>query len=104
MHPALAEMLKRYITQVYPLDNPGEWLFIDGFEGRRLYPTKIYDCFRDLLLKAGIKHGGRGKGPRREWIWLVYVIFWGMLTLALLIFMQKQMWKKNEKHLKKQKT
>lgn len=25
---------------------------------------KIYDCFRDLLLKAGIKHGGKGKGPR----------------------------------------
>jgi len=64
MDPVLVEMVKIYIMQVHPSGNPEEWLFIDGFEGRRLYPTKIYDCFRDLLLIAGIKHGGKGKGPR----------------------------------------
>ena len=35
MDPVLAEMVKKYITQVHPSGNPEEWLFVDGFEGRK---------------------------------------------------------------------
>lgn len=64
LHPTLAAAVDEYIRKVHPLAKPEEFLFIDGFEGRQLYSTKIYDTFRELILKTGIKHGGKGKGPR----------------------------------------
>ena len=41
----------------------GDWFFAAPNGGA--YNTRtIYDIFRQLLWKAGISHGGRGKGPR----------------------------------------
>ncbi|MEG2013755.1 MAG: tyrosine-type recombinase/integrase, partial [Anaerovoracaceae bacterium] len=64
LHLMLSVSISEYIKKVHPLAEPEEILFIDGFEGRKLYPTKVYEIFRELLLKSGIRHGGKGKGPR----------------------------------------
>lgn len=64
LHPLLSASVNEYIKKVHPFAEPEEFLFIDGFEGRQLYSTKVYETFRELLLKSGIKHGGKGKGPR----------------------------------------
>ncbi|MDL2302361.1 tyrosine-type recombinase/integrase [Lachnospiraceae bacterium OttesenSCG-928-D06] len=64
LHPMLSVSISEYIKRVHPFAEGEENLFIDGFEGKQLYSTKVYEVFRELLLKAGIKHGGKGKGPR----------------------------------------
>lgn len=64
LHPLLSVSVSEYIKKVHPYAEPEKVLFIDGFEGRQLYPAKVYEIFRELLLKSGIKHGGKGKGPR----------------------------------------
>ena len=43
---------------------PGSDWFFAAPDGGRYDIRAIYDTFRTLLWKAGISHGGRGKGPR----------------------------------------
>ena len=46
-------------------NRPPDAVFFPGPNGRRPYSLRtIYTVFRQVLLKCGIPHGGRGKGPR----------------------------------------
>jgi len=62
--PMSDELLQ--VCRVYAIDNavnPQDYFFRAPDGG--LYDTRsIYAVFRDTLWKAGISHGGRGKGPR----------------------------------------
>ena len=49
LHPLLVSSISEYISKVHPSAEMEEFLFIDGFEGRALYPTKVYETFRELL-------------------------------------------------------
>lgn len=42
----------------------GSDYFFPGLNGKPMTLTNIYHNFRRFLWKAGISHGGRGKGPR----------------------------------------
>ena len=42
----------------------GSEFFFPAPDGGQMHTGTIYTRFRDLLWKAGIPHGGRGKGPR----------------------------------------
>jgi integrase len=52
-----------YMKAVHFFNNPEEYFFPSPFGGK--FNTKtIYNYFRKFLWKAGISHGGKGKGPR----------------------------------------
>lgn len=66
MHPAMAERMRAF-SQAAQLEHPqypGHGLFWSLPEGRPLSTRSVYGFFRDALWRAGISHGGRGKGPR----------------------------------------
>lgn len=64
LHTSLVSVLDGYIQKVHPTNNLEDYLFVDGFDNHKLYSTKVYDAFRNLLIKAEMQHGGKGKGPR----------------------------------------
>ena len=63
MHPSLVERCRVYIEEIHPFGKPEDIFFPSAHDGRYSEGT-IYSYFRRFLWKAGISHGGRGKGPR----------------------------------------
>lgn len=64
--PVSPQMLARLVTyhqDVHVLSKPDDWFF-PGFSGKPMTLSNVGHNFRKILWKAGISHGGRGKGPR----------------------------------------
>ena len=61
MSESLTELCREYAMEVLPADSE---YFFPSPDGGCLWKGTVYTRFRDLLWKAGIQHGGRGKGPR----------------------------------------
>lgn len=59
----LAEMLSRY-QNLFNRNNAPEDYYFRNKNGTPLTHDMVYDVYRKLLWKAGISHGGKGKGPR----------------------------------------
>jgi len=59
----LAEMLIRY-QALFNRNNAPEDYYFRNKNGTPLTHDRVYDVYRKLLWKAGISHGGKGKGPR----------------------------------------
>lgn len=59
----LAEMLIRY-QALFNRNNAPEDYYFRNKNGTSLTHDRVYDVYRKLLWKAGISHGGKGKGPR----------------------------------------
>jgi integrase len=59
----LLEQLKNYAEQAL-LRAGGDTPFFPNHEGQMYSTASIYNIFRDCLWRAGISHGGKGRGPR----------------------------------------
>ncbi|HZK00015.1 MAG TPA: tyrosine-type recombinase/integrase, partial [Tissierellaceae bacterium] len=55
--------IKDYFNYVHMMSKGSDYFF-PGLNGKPMTLTNIYRNFRRFLWKAGISHGGRGKGPR----------------------------------------
>ena len=58
----LVNRLRKYVARFE--NRPPDAIFFPGPRGRPFSLRTVYTLFRKLLLKCGIPHGGRGKGPR----------------------------------------
>lgn len=63
MSLALAAMLIKY-QALFNKNNAPEDYYFRNKNGTPLTRARVYDLYRKLLWKAGISHGGKGKGPR----------------------------------------
>lgn len=63
MSDKLTDQCKSYSENVHKLSQDSDWFF-PGLKGKPMTVGNIYHNFRRFLWKAGISHGGRGKGPR----------------------------------------
>ena len=63
MSDELTERCRKYFCQVHMLSK-GINYFFPGINGNPMTIVNVYHNFRRFLWKAGISHGGRGKGPR----------------------------------------
>ncbi|MDR1536764.1 MAG: tyrosine-type recombinase/integrase [Clostridiales bacterium] len=63
MSPELTEIYRDYAKTRLVGKGDGDWFFAAP-DGGHYGGKGIYQIFRELLWKAGISHGGRGKGPR----------------------------------------
>lgn len=61
MSDSLTQLCRIYAEEALPI---GSAFFFPAPDGGQLAAGTVYARFRDLLWKAGIPHGGRGKGPR----------------------------------------
>lgn len=61
MSESLTELCREYTMEILPADSD---YFFPAPDSGYLSKGTVYARFRDLLWKAGIHHGGRGKGPR----------------------------------------
>lgn len=59
----MTEICKQYDESRLKLIGETDWFFTSP-KGGRYDKRVVYDVFRELLWKADISHGGRGKGPR----------------------------------------
>ena len=59
----LTEMCNEYYSNVHK-KYINTAFFFPGIDGERIPTMNVYANFRRFMLKAGISHGGRGKGPR----------------------------------------
>lgn len=59
--PGLHHRLKQYAQHLH--NTGADDCFFPSPRGQYV-PRSIYDIFRELLVNAGIAHGGRGQGPR----------------------------------------
>ena len=66
MSLSLREVCKDYIAnkQMVGLSVEDDDVFFTKNNGERCNVITVYTLFRTVLLRAGIGHGGRGKGPR----------------------------------------
>ncbi len=58
----LVNRLRKYAAHFE--NRPADAIFFPGPAGRPVSLHTVYTVFRQLLLKCGIPHAGRGKGPR----------------------------------------
>src|SRR5208282_61457 len=63
MSAPIADMFTRYHALFNKNNAPGDYYFRNK-NGTPLTHDRVYDVYRELLWKAGISHGGKGKGPR----------------------------------------
>lgn len=63
MSDELAQRCRIYARQVHPFSKDRE-TFFPALGGKPMTLTNVYHNFRRFLWRAGISHGGRGKGPR----------------------------------------
>ena len=63
MSDQLIKRCKNYSKSVHRLSKGSDWFF-PGLNGKPMTVVNVYHNFRRFLWKAGISHGGRGKGPR----------------------------------------
>jgi integrase/recombinase XerD len=59
---SLVSRLRKYADRFE--NRPPEAIFFPGASGGPFALRTVYTLFRELLLKCGIPHAGRGKGPR----------------------------------------
>jgi len=60
---SLNGILRIYRAKVVNISGPKDYFFTNK-DGSKLTRRDVYERFREILWKAGISHGGRGKGPR----------------------------------------
>jgi len=63
----LTDALRRYRAALWKRvpKRQGTDAFFPGRDGHRpFHPNNLYYSFRETIARAGIKHGGRGEGPR----------------------------------------
>jgi len=60
---AVAEALTLYFSKIKP-ENENDLIFRSPITGGRYHLTIFNSYFREILRRAGIPYGGRGKGPR----------------------------------------
>lgn len=63
MSEALTERCRGYSKNVHPFPKDTDTYF-PALGGKPMTLTNVYHNFRRFLWRAGISHGGRGKGPR----------------------------------------
>jgi len=63
MPNSLTERCRNYISKLLIFSKESDWFF-PGLNGKPMTIGNVYHNFRRFLWKAGISHGGRGKGPR----------------------------------------
>jgi len=63
MSDKLMKWAREYCSKVHAFASPQDYFF-PGLCGRPMTITNVYHNFRRFLWRAGISHGGRGKGPR----------------------------------------
>ena len=63
MSDGLTDRCRDYSENVHILSKEADWFF-PGLNGKPMTVVNIYHNFRRFLWRAGISHGGRGKGPR----------------------------------------
>lgn len=63
MSDSLMERCRNYSKMVHPFPVPEDYYF-PALEGKPMTVGNVYKNFRKFLWRAGISHGGRGKGPR----------------------------------------
>lgn len=63
MSAELAERCRGYFRQVHPFPKD-TGTFFPALGGKPMTLTNVYHNFRRFLWRAGISHGGKGKGPR----------------------------------------
>lgn len=63
MSESLKERCRIYSKAVHPYPNADDYFF-PGLDGRPMTIGNVYKNFRKFLWRAGISHGGRGRGPR----------------------------------------
>lgn len=63
MSAFLADMFARYHA-LFNRNNAPEDYYFRNKDGTPLTHDRVYDLYRKFLWKAGISHGGKGKGPR----------------------------------------
>ena len=63
---SLREVLRDYgvYKQLQTTETKADDYFFTSPDGRPCTASAVYEIFRTVLLRAGISHGGRGKGPR----------------------------------------
>ena len=60
---SMLSILKEYCNIMHPFYKPEDYLFI-GITREPCSHHNVYLRFREILVTAGIKHAGRGYGPR----------------------------------------
>jgi integrase len=63
MSASLTERCRLYSKMVHPYPNAEDYFFL-AFDGKPMTVGNVYKNFRKFLWRAGISHGGRGRGPR----------------------------------------
>ncbi|NYB76158.1 tyrosine-type recombinase/integrase [Sedimentibacter hydroxybenzoicus DSM 7310] len=63
MSDEITSRCRGYFQHVHVMSKGSDYFF-PGLNGKPMTLTNIYRNFRRFLWKAGISHGGRGKGPR----------------------------------------
>ena len=63
MSDEIMNLCRDYFNHVHIMSKSSDY-FYPGLNGKPMTLTNIYHNFRRFLWKAGISHGGRGKGPR----------------------------------------
>lgn len=63
MSEQLTERCRDYAEKVHGANTPYKYFFPSP-DGKMISEMNIYTNFRRFLYKAGISHGGKGKGPR----------------------------------------
>lgn len=63
MAESLTGILRAYRANVVTVTGPQDYFFINK-DRSKLTRGDIYKRFREILWKAGISHGGKGRGPR----------------------------------------
>ena len=63
MSDDLTSRCRRFSKNMHRLSKGSDWFF-PGLNGKPMTVGNVYHNFRRFLWRAGISHGGRGKGPR----------------------------------------
>lgn len=63
MSASLTERCRLYSKMVHPFPNAEDYFFL-ALDGKPMTAGNVYKNFRKFLWRAGISHGGRGRGPR----------------------------------------
>jgi len=63
MTDSLTAILRNYHAKIHSTSGPEDYFFINK-DRTALTSDNSYKKFREILWKAGISHGGKGKGPR----------------------------------------
>jgi integrase len=63
LSPDITVRCRTLTEQIHQLSNSNDFFFPNARNNAH-HPTAVYDEFREILRKAQISHGGKGKGPR----------------------------------------